>query len=206
MMAGRKRLSTGRAAALTAALIMASALTLPALLSAGCGKKGSEASRRTVDEALAELERARPLLEDLAALNAKTNELGKRFTDQRDTVTEGMSLVDLINERIGELEIILSAARGLFENAASQDSGDLGRYAGMAGEAVGAQLEALRANQRLVRTLAEMLSLVEVAESEEQLLYYVDELERLAEEQERLNDEAARLAAEADAFHAERKL
>jgi|GEM_PF-1023703 hypothetical protein len=190
---------------LTLAFLTALAFLL-ALASSGCGGKGSEASRRTVDEALAELEKARPLLEDLAELNAKMNELGKRFTNQKDTVAEGMSLVDLINERIEELMVILRTAQGLFENVASSESGDLQRYAEMAGEAVGAQLEALETNQRLVRTLAEMLSLVEVAESEEQLLYYVDELERLAGELERQNDRAAQLAAEADAFHAEKKL
>ncbi len=188
-----------RLAALTAVFLL--------LIWAGCGGNGSRPARNTVEEALAELEKARAPLQDLAELNAKINQLGKRFDNKQDTVSEGMSLVGLIDADINELEGVLRTARGLFERVETMEgAGEYRRYAEMAGRAVDAQMAALQTNRELVRTLAELLSLVELAESGEQLQYYVDELERLAGELERRNAEASRLAAEADDFYAEKRL
>jgi hypothetical protein len=199
--------SSARFRAAPAAIAAVAAIALMALALSGCGGSGKGPARDTVNQALAELERARPLLEDLRELNAKINDLGKRFTSTQDTISEGMSLVDLINGDISELEVVLGTARELFGRVAEmQEAGDYREYAELAGQAVEKQAAALQTNRELVRTLAELLSLVEVAESGDQLQYYVDELERLAGELERRNVEAARLAGEADSFYSEKKL
>ncbi len=195
---------TGKAAAALAAVILAAALV--AGLLAGCGNEGGQA-RLMVDEGLQEMEEARPILQDLFDLNSKMAQLGERYNNLQDTVTEGMSLVRLVSEDLDRLEGLLVGAKGIFREAASTSGGgDYAAYAAMAEAAVQAQLEALQTNRGLVSNLADLLSLVELAESEEQLQYYVDELDRLARQLEQEFLEASRLAAEADAFYEEKNL
>jgi signal transduction histidine kinase len=160
-----------------------------------------------VDGGLQEMERARPVLQDLFDLNSKIARLGKRFNNLQDTVNEGRSLVRLVTEDIDKLEGFLLGARGIFGEVASmQDAGDYPAYAAMAEAAVQAQLDVIQTNRRLASTLADLLFVVEVAENEEQLRYYVDELDGLARQLEEEFSEASRLAAEADAFFEEKGL
>lgn len=186
------------------------AITLAAVLAAvlmpGCGDPGGRAESM-VEEGLLEMEKARPLLQDLFELNSKIAQLGERFNNLQDTVSEGMSLVRLVSEDLDKLEGILLGARGIFSEAASESDGSgYSTYAAMAEAAVRAQLDALQTNRSLVSTLADLLSLVELADNEEQLQYYVDELDRLARQLEQEFVEASRLAAEADAFFEEKEL
>lgn len=191
---------TGR----TAAVILAAALA--AAYVAGCGGGGGQA-RRLVDEGLRQMEEARPVSEDLFELNSKVARLGKRYNNLQDTVSEGMSLVRLISADLDRLEALLLAAEGIFREAASESGGgDYSTYAGQAVAALEAQFEALRTNRELVSSLAEMLSLVDLAENEGQLQHYVDEMDRLARRLEQEYLEASRLADQADAFYRERRL
>jgi hypothetical protein len=194
---------TGKAAAVLAAVILAAALV--AGLLAGCGSGGGQA-RQMVDEGLQEMEEARPILQDLRELNSKIPQLGERYNNLQDTMTEGMSLVRLVSEDLDRLEWLLLGAEGIFREAASMSSGDYSTYAGLAEVAVQVQLEALHTNRDLVSTLADLLSLVGIADSTEQLQYYVEELDRLYDQLEQERLEVSRLAAEADAFYEERNL
>ncbi len=188
---------------LTAALI--AALALASL--GGCESSDQRQARQLVDEALTNMSEVAPVLQDLSELNALIAQLGERFNNLQDTVSEGMSLVRLITDDLNEAEGILVAAREMFTQVtALEDAGEYVTYASMARDAVQAQLDAVQTDRELVATLADLLSLVDMAESEEQLQYYANELDRLSAQLNEQFNRAAGLAAEADAFLEEKKL
>lgn len=188
---------------LTAALI--AALALASL--GGCESSDQRQARQLVGEALTNMSEVAPVLRDLGELNALIAQLGERFNNLQDTVSEGMSLVRLITDDLNEAEGILVAAREMFTQVtALEDAGDYVTYASMARDAVQAQLDAVQTDRELVATLADLLSLVDLAESEEQLQYYANELDRLSAQLNEQFNRAAGLAAEADAFLEEKKL
>lgn len=189
-------------------LLMTALIAALALASlGGCESSDQRQARQLVDEALTNMSEVAPVLADLSELNALIAQLGERFNNLQDTVSEGMSLVRLITDDINEAEGILVAAREMFTQVtALEGAGEYVTYASIAKDAVQAQLDALQTDRELVATLADLLSLVDVAESEEQLQYYANELDRLSIQLNEQFDRAAGLAAEADAFLEEKKL
>lgn len=189
---------------LMVALTVAMALTV---LGGGCESSDQRQARQLVDQALSQMNEIAPVLQDLSELNALISQLGERFNNLQDTVSEGMSLVRLITDDLNEAEGSLVAAREMFVQVTGlEDAGDYVVYASMARDAVQMQLDAIQTDRELVVTLADMLSLVDIAESEEQLQYYVNEMNRLSAQLNEQFSRAAELAAEADAFMEEKKL
>jgi chromosome segregation ATPase len=174
----------------------------------GCGAGNSiKQAKQKIDDALFEIEIGRPILEDIHFLNNRIDQLGERWDNLNDTLAEGNSLVKLLTQDLDALQEHLERARAQFSEVASiQGAGDYPEYAKKAQEAVSMQLQALETNRELVRTLAELLSLLDLAQNEEQLQYFVDELGRLSSQLQEEFSEAARLAEEADTFHMEKGL
>jgi hypothetical protein len=196
----KKRWGSRLAGAVIVALVLLA-------LAGGCGNSQKDQARQLVDEALRDMENASTVLADLYALNGKITGLGERFNNLEDTISEGKSLVRLVSEDIDKLEGDLVGVRGIFaEAAALENAGDYAAYAAMAEDAVQMQLNAMQTNRLLVSTLADLLSVVDKAENESQLQYYVDELERLSRQLDEEFTRAADLARQADAFFKEKKL
>ena len=189
---------------LTIALL---AVLVPALVLAGCSGGGSPEAKEKVDEAVGIITASQILLEDLVNLNERFNTLGTRYTNVEDTLAEGKSLVEMALMDVGELEARYQDARALLLDVTKMDAaGDYAAYALLALQAVDKELEALEVNRQLLNTVSDMLDVLPHAEREEQLSYYVEEINRLTEEVTKLMEEAATVAAEADRFYQERKL
>ncbi len=184
----------------TVFLFLFALLLLPLLPIAGCSKGSSEA-RDKVDEALRGIDAARPLLEDLLDLDGRFNSLGTRFPNVEDTIAEGKSMAEMALSELDELEGYYSRARGLLREAAEMEgAGKYGEYAALALEAVDKELEALQVNRGLLNAVWDMLDVLPLAEKEEQLSYYVEEIDRLTGEISDLMGEASAAAAAADRF------
>ena len=98
-------------------------------------------------------------------------------------------------------------ARTLLLDVTKMDgAGDYAAYALLALQAVDKELEALEINRQLLNTVSDMLDVLPHAEREEQLSYYVEEINRLTEETTLLMEEAAVVAAEADRYYQEHQL
>ena len=179
----------------------------PAVVLAGCTGGGSPEAKETVDEAIGIIAASQILLEDLVNLNERFNTLGTRYTNVEDTLAEGKSLVDMALMDVSELEARYQEARELLLDVTKMDTaGDYAAYALLALQAVEKELEALEVNRQLLNTVSDMLDVLPHAERQEQLSYYVEEINRLTEEINELMEEAAAVAAEADRFYQERKL
>ena len=174
---------------------------------AGCLGGGSPEAKEKVDEAVGIITASQILLEDLVNLNERFNTLGTRYTDVDDTLAEGKSLVEMALLDVSELEARYQDARELLLDVTRMDgAGDYAAYALLALQAVDKELEALEINRQLLNTVSDMLDVLPLAEREEQLSYYVEEINRLTEEVTELMEEAATVAAEADRYYQERKL
>ena len=181
-------------------------LLLPALCLAGCFGGGSEAKAR-VDEAIGLVESAQPLLEDLLDLDERINTLGTRFTDVEDSIAEGKSLAEMALIDVDELEQRYSQARDLLLEVEGMDgAGDYAEYARLALVAVDKELEAVSLNRSLLNSLWDMLDVLPLAESQEQLSFYTGEIERLTGEISGLLQEGIEAAAAADLYYREHGL
>jgi len=188
---------------LTIALLV---VLVPAMLLAGCfGGESSEAKQK-VDEAIDLVAASQTLLEDLVNLNERFNTLGTRYSDVEDTLAEGKSLVEMAFLDLDELTSRYQEARGLLLDVTKMDEGDYAAYALLALQAVDKELQALEMNRELLNTVSDMLDVLPHAEREEQLSYYVEEINRLTGEVSALMQEAAEVAAEADRYYQEHKL
>lgn len=175
-------------------------LLLPLLTLAGCSK-GSGEARDKVDEALRGIGAARPLLEDLLDLDGRFDSLGTRFANVEDTIAEGKSMAEVALSELDELEGYYSRARDLLREVVEmEEAGKYGEYAVLALDAVEKELEALKVNRDLLNAVWDMLDVLPRAEKEEQLSYYVEEIDRLTREVSDLMGEASAAAAEGDRF------
>lgn len=166
----------------------------------GCGGTGSEVKDK-VEEAVRLISSSQPLLEDLLQLDQRLNTLGQRYPRLEDTLAEGKSLAEMALVEVEELESRYSRARDLLREAADMEGAEAyGEYARLIAEAVELELEALSLNRRLLTAVYDMLDVLPLAESSEQLSYYVEEIDRLTEEISRLFREGAEAAARADAY------
>jgi peptidoglycan hydrolase CwlO-like protein len=185
---------------------MVCSLIAIATIVAGC-LDGSADAEAKVDEALGLIEGSQPLLEDLLKLDNRFNTLGERFTSVEDTIAEGKSLAEMALLDIDELEARYTEARDLLnEVVAMQEAGDYGEYARLILAAVEKELEALAVNRQLLTSVWDMLDVLPMAERQEQLSYFVEEIDTLTAEVSTLMEEAASAAAEADQFREEHGL
>jgi hypothetical protein len=180
-------------------LLLVAAMALP-----GCGN--SEAKPR-VDEAVGLVASAQPLLEDLLDLDQRLNTLGTRFSNVDDTIAEGKSLAEMALMDVDELEGRYAQAGDILREVADTDgAGDYAIYARLALVAVDAELEAMAVNRQLLTSVWDMLDLLPLAESTEQLSYYIEEIDRLTGEVSDLLQQGADAAAEADRYYREEGL
>jgi DNA repair exonuclease SbcCD ATPase subunit len=182
-------------------------ILVPAMILAGCLGGGSPEAKEKVDEAIGIIASSQILLEDLVNLNERFNTLGTRYSNVDDTLAEGKSLVEMALMDVSELETRYQEARDLLLDVTKMDgAGDYAAYALLALQAVDKELEALEVNRQLLNTVSDMLDVLPHAEREEQLSYYVEEINRLTEEITKLMEEAAVVAAEADRYYQEHRL
>ena len=182
-------------------------ILVPAMILAGCLGEGSPEAKEKVDEAIGIIASSQILLEDLVNLNERFNTLGTRYSNVDDTLAEGKSLVEMALMDVSELESRYQEARTLLLDVTKMDgAGDYAAYALLALQAVDKELEALEINRQLLNTVSDMLDVLPHAEREEQLTYYVEEINRLTEETTLLMEEAAVVAAEADRYYQEHRL
>jgi DNA repair exonuclease SbcCD ATPase subunit len=182
-------------------------ILVPAMILAGCLGGGSPEAKEKVDEAIGIIASSQILLEDLVNLNERFNTLGTRYSNVDDTLAEGKSLVEMALMDVSELETRYQEARYLLLDVTKMDgAGDYAAYALLALQAVDKELESLEVNRQLLNTVSDMLDVLPHAEREEQLSYYVEEINRLTEEITKLMEEAAVVAAEADRYYQEHRL
>ena len=179
---------------------------LAGLAPAGCGSGDSEAKAK-VDEALELIGSSKSLLEDLLSLDERINDLGVRFTDVEDSIAEGKSLAEMALIDVDELEARYSEARDLLDEVANMEgAGDYAEYARLALVAVEKELEAITLNRQLLTDVWDMLDVLPLAESQEQLSFYVEEIDRLTGEITDLLQQGAEAAAAADRYYEEHGL
>lgn len=186
-------------------LVIAVALLLPATLALpGCGNAETKAR---VDEAVELIASSESLLDDLLGLDQRLNELGTRFTAVEDTMAEGKSLAEMALADVDELEAQYSRAADILREVAEMGgAGDYAEYALLALEAVEVELAALETNRQLLTAVWDMLDVLPMAESREQLSYYTGEIDRLTAEVSDLLQRGAEAAAEADRYYREKGL
>lgn len=191
----------------TAAVILISALmALLALAAPGCGKTHPAAEDK-VEEAIRIISSSRELLEDLLGLDERFNSLGQRYPAIADTLAEGRSLAEMALVNVEELESRYSRARDLLREVVETGSdGESREYALLALQAVEPVLEAVRLNRDLLDAVHDMLDVIPMAESAEQLSYYVEEIGRLTEEISGLLRRGAEAAERADDYSREHGL
>jgi hypothetical protein len=182
-----------------ATLLLTAALALP-----GCG---SSEAKSKVDEAVGVIASTQPLLEDLMSLDQRLNTLGTRFPNVEDTIAEGKSLVELALMDLDELEARYAQAEAILREVEEADrGGDYAAYARLALAALETEAEALAVNRLLLTSVWDMLDVLPLAESQEQLSYYVEEIDRLTGEVTDLLQQGATSAAEADRYYKEKGL
>jgi len=171
----------------------------------GCG--GNQEAKSRTDEAIEIVASAQPLLEDLINLDERLNSLGTRFTSVDDTITEGKSLADMALLDVDEIEARYQQARDIFlEVAAMEGAGSYAEYARLALVALNIELEALAVNRQLLTSVSDMLDVLPLAESQEQLSYYTQEIESLTIEISDLLQQGAEAAQQADRYYKEHGL
>jgi hypothetical protein len=182
-----------------AALLLTAVLALP-----GCG---SSEAKSEVDEAVGVIASTQPLLEDLMSLDQRLNTLGTRFPNVEDTIAEGKSLVELALMDLDELEARYAQAEAILREVEATDgAGDYAAYARLALAALETEAEALAVNRLLLTSVWDMLDVLPLAESQEQLSYYVEEINRLTGEVTDLLQQGAAAAAAADRYYKEKGL
>ena len=182
------------------------ALSLCGAAAAGCAS-GDSGSRAKVDEAVGLIGSSQTLLEDLLELDGRFNTLGTRFTDVEDTIAEGKSLAETAVIDVDELESRYTRARDLLREVAdTEGSGAYAEYARLILVAVEKELEAMDRNRKLLATVWDMLDVLPLAQDQEQLSYYVQEIDRLTAEISGLMQEGAEAAGKADGYREERGL
>ncbi len=185
-------------------MVVTALLVLAALVLPGCG---NAEARARVEEAVGIIASTQPGLEDLLELNERLNTLGTRFSNVDDTIAEGKSLAELALLDVEELEALYARAADILREVAYMGgAGDYATYARLALDAVETELEALEMNRRLLTAVWDMLDVLPLAESREQLDYYADEIDRLTGEVSGLLRRGAEAAAEADDYYRERGL
>jgi hypothetical protein len=190
----------------TSLYVVAICLLLPGLILAGCGGSDSEAKAK-VNEALELVGSSKSLLEDLLSLDERINDLGVRFTDVEDSIAEGKSLAEMALIDVDELEARYTEARDLLDEVANMEgAGDYAEYARLALVAVEKELEAITLNRQLLTDVWDMLDVLPLAESQEQLSFYVEEIDRLTREITDLLQQGAEAAAVADRYYEEHGL
>ncbi|MEW6553654.1 MAG: hypothetical protein AB1384_05150 [Actinomycetota bacterium] len=181
------------------ALLFAVVLALP-----GCGN--SEAKSK-VEEAVGVIAATRSVQDDLMSLNQRLNALGTRSSNVEDTIAEGKSLVEIALMDLDELETDYARARDILREVESMDgAGDYAEYARLALAALETESEALAVNRLLLTSVWDMLDVLPMAESQEQLSYYVEEIDSLTTEVNDLLQQGAAEAAEADRYYREEGL
>jgi len=188
----------------TAPVILVSALMgLLVIAAPGCGKTYPAAEDK-VEEAIRIISSSRELLEDLLGLDERFNSLGQRYPAIADTLAEGRSLAEMALVNVEELESRYSRARDLLQEVVETGSGgECREYALLALQAVEPVLEAVRLNRELLEDVHDMLDVIPMAESAEQLSYYVEEIGRLTEEISGLLRRGAEAAERADEYSRE---
>jgi len=177
-------------------------MAVPAL--PGCG---DSAARDKVSEAVGLIETSQTLLEDLVSLDKRLNILGTRSSDVDSTIAEGKSLAEMALLDVDELEARYTQARTLLQEVADMGgAGDYAGYARLALAAVETELEALVVNRQLLTAVWDMLDVLPLAESQEQLSYYIEEIDRLTGEVSDLLQRGAEAAQEADRYYREHGL
>ncbi len=147
-------------------LLVAVAVLLTAAVGCSGGERGL---KEKVDEAVGLIASSQPLLEDLLDLDRRFNALGTRFHHVEDTIKEGKSLVDMAMIDVDELEARYARAREILREVAESDEGRYAEYARLALEAVETEMEAFSMNRQLLLTVSDMLAVLPLAESAEQL-------------------------------------
>ncbi|MBN2027742.1 MAG: hypothetical protein JW854_13380 [Actinobacteria bacterium] len=171
----------------------------------GCG--GNREAKSKVDEAVETVGSARPLLEDLIGLDERLNTLGTRFTNVEDTIAEGKSLAAMALLDVDELEARYQQARDLLlEVTGMEGAGSYAEYARLALVAVNIELEVMAVNRQLLTDVQDMLDVLPLAESQEQLSYYTQEIEALTAEIADLLQQGAEAAQQADRYYEEHGL
>jgi hypothetical protein len=184
---------------------IALSLLLSALAVSGCF--GENSAKTKVDRAIMLVESSQPLLEDLLSLDERINTLGTRFTNVDDTIAEGKSLAEMALMDVDELESRYTEARDLFLEVVDMDgAGDYAAYSFLALVAVNKELEAFAVNRRLLTSVWDMLDVLPLAESQEQLSFYIEEIDGLVGEVSDLMQQGAEAAIEADSYHKEHGL
>ena len=182
----------------------AALLLLIALTAAGCGNPEVKAR---VDEAVGIVASSQPFLEDLLNLDRRLNSLGTRSAIVEDTIAEGKSLAEMALLDVDRLESLYGEAESILREVADMSgAGDYAAYAALALKAVGSELEALALNRKLLTSVWDMLDLLPLAESRQQLSFYTREIDRLTAEVTRLLQEGAEAAEEADRYYREKGL
>lgn len=172
----------------------------------GCGGNPPEAAEK-VREAVGIISSSRELLEDLLVLDQRFNSLGQRYPSIEDTLAEGRSLAEMALVNVEELESRYTRARDLLREAAdAEEAGKHRDYALLALDAVEPVLEAVRLNRELLDDVHDMLDVIPMAESADQLSYYVEEIGRLTEEISELLGRGAQAAEVADDYSREHGL
>jgi hypothetical protein len=192
-----------RSPAIYAALtVIAMAAVLP-----GCTGGASAEAKGKVKEAVIIIGGSQQILEDLVELDNRIDDLGTRFSKFEDTSAEGKSLVGMALIDVDELESRYSQARELLRSVtAMSDAGPYAEYSRLALEALEIELQALARNRELLTAVSDMFDVLPLAQNQEQLSYYVQEIDRLGEEVSRLFEEGAAAAAAADRYHEEHGL
>jgi len=171
----------------------------------GCG--GNQEANSKVDEAIEIVSSSQPLLEDLINLDERLNTLGTRFSNVDDTIAEGKSLAGMALLDVDEMEARYREARDiLLEVAGMEGAGAYSEYARLALAAVNIELEALAVNRQLLTNVQDMLDVLPLAESQEQLSYYTQEIELLIVEISDLLQQGAEAAQQADRYYEEHGL
>ncbi|MBC7248360.1 MAG: hypothetical protein H5T73_11370 [Actinobacteria bacterium] len=171
------------------------------VLLAATGCSGGGDGRGKVDEAVSMISSSRPLLEDLLELVERFDTLGTRYSQVEETIAEGKSLAEMALVDVDELESRYTKAGDLLRQVMETEGGKYAEYARLALEAVEIELEAFSRNRELLSTVTDMLDVLPMAESTEQLSFYVDEIDRLTDEIRDLLQKGSRAAEEADAYY-----
>lgn len=174
---------------------------LVAALLAGCGSAGREAR----DFCLKGRETLRITIQDMEILEDINNDIASirvAERDPNDVIKEGRSLVVQFKETYDRLEAPLQEARRLFSAAAEiKGSGSYSEYGALAERAVRLRLDLLEMNERYIMAFSDMLDVIAQAQTEENVAFYREELNRMGLELDRLRDEMTEAAVEADDYY-----
>ncbi len=186
-----------------AACLAVTGLLLSSAWAAGCGDEPAAAE---VAAAIERLEASVSYRLDLESLNARIASLGEGVTLE-DTLLQGASIIQTAREDITNLRLLYQEADTHLVRAIElEPEGRYGSYAGLSRYALGLQQQALDAEERLMITLEEMLSVVPYASLSSELDWYVELLESRAAEFTAAAAVAAAAADAADSYYRDNAL